>query len=104
MKPPKKNRLSFAISHKKIIKPDKASFDLDITRNIESEIALNKILYFSLSSKTIEDFFKQALVEIGKLTWLCKNSKCSVYLHDFNRKNLILKARSEEHTSELQSH
>ena len=92
MTPPKKKQISFAISHKKITKPNKSSFDSDITRNIESEIILNKILDFSLSSETIETFFKQSLLEIGNLKWLCSGAKCSVCLLDTNKKNLLLTA------------
>jgi PAS domain S-box-containing protein len=92
MTPPKKKQISFAISHKKITKPAKPSFDLDITRNIESEIILNKILDFSFSSETIETFFKKSLLEIGKLKWLCAGAKCSVCLLDTNEKNLLLTA------------
>lgn len=100
---PKKKRLSFVESWKKIKKLDEVSFDSTLSRDIESEITLNKILDFSLSSETIKEFFKKSLIEIGKLTWLCGDAKCSVCLLDLDEKNLILTAHKNLSDSEIKN-
>ena len=66
MKPQKKYQGGFAAIHAKITQPDKSSSDFDSIKDIETELALNKILDFSFSSETIEEFFQQSLIEIGK--------------------------------------
>ena len=90
MKPQKKYQGGFAAIHAKITQPDKSSSDFDSIKDIETELALNKILDFSFSSETIEEFFQQSLIEIGKFYWLCADAKCSICLLDSAKKNLLL--------------
>ncbi|MCG2726556.1 MAG: GAF domain-containing protein [Elusimicrobia bacterium] len=92
---------AFSAVHGKI--QNKSSLNSKFTKDFEIELTLHKLLDLSICAKTIEDFFKRSLIEIGKLKWMRKDSKCSIHLFDPNQKNLILTAHKNLSSHEIEN-
>ncbi|MEA3307326.1 MAG: PAS domain S-box protein, partial [Elusimicrobiota bacterium] len=94
----KKNGSSKPLSAKP---QNKLTFDALVSKDIEAEIVLNKIADFANLKISIEEFLRLSFIEIGKLKWVCKSCKYSIYLLDEDKTKLTLAAHKHLSKREL---